>query len=155
MSINQYRNRQREQSIVVADLVDHYIQTELSDGADWHSHATRIVYSQFLKRWIRPHWGCVGIRDVRTVAVERWLKQLCRVDGGRLAVNNRRNRRNRNTRRNVLSNCYQNMASGFGAESWGIGPFTFTEFTEENRARRGRQRGLTVVSTRLADGSRC
>jgi integrase len=85
MSINQNRNRQREQSIVVADLVDHYIQTELSDEADWHSHATRIVYSQFLKRWIRPHWGCVGIRDVRTVAVERWLKQLCRVDGERLA----------------------------------------------------------------------
>jgi len=85
MSINQNRNRQREQSIVVADLVDHYIETELSDEADWHSHATRIVYSQFLKRWIRPHWGCVGIRDVRTVAVERWLKYLCRVDGERLA----------------------------------------------------------------------
>jgi hypothetical protein len=34
--------------------------------------------------------------------------------------------------------CYQiankNMASGFGAESWGIGPFTFTEFADENRA---------------------
>jgi hypothetical protein len=73
MSINQNRNRQREQSIVVADLVDHYIETELSDEADWHSHATRIVYGQFLKRWIRPHWGYVGIRDVRTVAVERWL----------------------------------------------------------------------------------
>src|ERR1039458_1879720 len=39
-------------------------------------------------------------------------------------VNNRRNRQNRNTRRNLLPNCYQNMASGFGAESWGIGPFT-------------------------------
>jgi hypothetical protein len=39
-------------------------------------------------------------------------------------VNSRRNRQNRNTRRNLLPNCYQNMASGFGAESWGIGPFT-------------------------------
>jgi hypothetical protein len=29
-------------------------------------------------------------------------------------VNNRRNRQNRNTRRNLLPNCYQNMASGFG-----------------------------------------
>jgi hypothetical protein len=29
--INQHRNRQREQSIVVADLVDQYIHTELSD----------------------------------------------------------------------------------------------------------------------------
>jgi integrase len=85
MSINQDRNRQREQSIAVAELVDHYIVTELSDEADWHSHATRIVYSEFLKRWIRPHWGGVGIRDVRTVAVERWLKQLRRVNGERLA----------------------------------------------------------------------
>jgi hypothetical protein len=32
-------------------------------------------------------------------------------------VNNRRNRQNRNTRRNLLPNCYQNMTSGFGAES--------------------------------------
>jgi hypothetical protein len=84
MSVNQDRNRQREQSIVVADLVDHYIETELSDEADWHSHATRIVYREFLNRWIRPHWADVGIRDVRTVAVERWLKQLRRVNGERL-----------------------------------------------------------------------
>jgi integrase len=85
MSINQDRNRQREQSIVVADLVDHYIHAELSDEADWHSHATQLVYREFLKRWIRLHWGHVGIRDVRTVAVERWLKQLRRVNGERLA----------------------------------------------------------------------
>jgi len=31
-----------------------------------------------------------------------------------------------NTRRNLLPKCYQNMASGLGAESWGIGPFTVT-----------------------------
>jgi hypothetical protein len=30
---------------------------------------------------------------------------------------------NRNTPRNLLPNCYQNMASGLGAESWGIGLF--------------------------------
>lgn len=85
VSINQDRNRQREQSIVVGDLVDHYIETHLSDEVDWHSHATRIVYGEFLKRWVRPHWGPVGIRDVRTVAVERWLKELRRVNGERLA----------------------------------------------------------------------
>jgi hypothetical protein len=66
---------------LASDLVDHYIQTELSDEADWHSHATRIVYSEFLKRWIRPHWPDVAIRDVRTVDVERWLRQLRRVNG--------------------------------------------------------------------------
>src|ERR1700736_1054571 len=58
-------------------------------------------------------------------------------------VNNRRNRQNRNTRRNLLPNCYQNMASGFGAESWGIGSFTLTEFTEENRASDDASAGVT------------
>ena len=56
MCINQEPNRQWEQPILVADLVDHYLRTELSDEAAWHSQATRIVYGEFLKRWIRPHW---------------------------------------------------------------------------------------------------
>lgn len=61
------------------------MHTELSDDANWHSHATRVVYKQFLKTWIRPQWADVNIRDVRTVAVERWLRRLQRLDGGPLA----------------------------------------------------------------------
>jgi integrase len=85
MSVNQNRNRQREQTILVSDLVDHYVETELSETAVWHSHATRIVYQNFLKRWIRAQWHDVNIRDVRTVGVERWLRQLRRADGDPLA----------------------------------------------------------------------
>ena len=85
MCINEDRNRQREQRIPVADLVDHYIQTELAEEADWHSRATRIVYREFLKRGIRPRWADLDIRDVRTVVVERWLRQMHRVDGAPLA----------------------------------------------------------------------
>ena len=85
MCVNEDRNRQREQRIPVADLVDHYIQTELAEEADWRSHATRIVYREFLKRWIRPRWADLDIRDVRTVVVERWLRQMHRVDGAPLA----------------------------------------------------------------------
>src|SRR5260370_26714353 len=42
-------------------------------------------------------------------------------------VNNRRNRQNRNTRRNLLPNCYQNMnmASGFGGRIVGDRPLCF------------------------------
>jgi integrase len=83
MQINEARNRQPHQSICVADLIDHYVSTELA--ADWHSHATRMVYREFLTRWIKPHWGSVNIRDVRTVAVEGWLRKLRRQDGGDLA----------------------------------------------------------------------
>jgi integrase len=85
MYINQDRNRQREQRIAVADLVDHYIQTELAEETGWHSHATRIVYREFLKRWIRPYWAGVDIREVRTVTVERWLRSTSRADGAPLA----------------------------------------------------------------------
>ena len=46
MLINEDRNRQREQSILVADLVDHYVGTELSETAEWHSHDTKIAYSK-------------------------------------------------------------------------------------------------------------
>jgi len=85
MYINQNSCHRREQTIRVADLVDRYLQTELSDNADWYSHATRVVYQQYLKRWVRPHWADVNIRAVRTVAIEHWLRRLQRADGNPLA----------------------------------------------------------------------
>jgi integrase len=85
MQINEDRVRHPGHDILVAELVDHYIRTELSEGISWHSHATRMVYRQFLTRWIRPHWGKVSIRSVRTIAVERWLRGLRRADGTPLA----------------------------------------------------------------------
>jgi integrase len=83
MQINEARNRLPNQPIYVADLIDHYLNSELA--ATWHSHATRMVYREFLTRWIKPHWGSMNIRDVRTVAVEGWLRQLRRQDGDDLA----------------------------------------------------------------------
>ena len=74
--LNENRNRQREQVILVADLVDHYIETELSNATEWRSHSTRIIYAVYLKRWIRPYCGTTNIQEVRTVAVEAWLRQL-------------------------------------------------------------------------------
>src|SRR5688572_20644929 len=78
MCINAERYRQQQQPIQMSDLIDHYILTELSTRASWHSPATRIVYREFLELWIRPSWSTTNIRDVRTVAVEHWLSQLRR-----------------------------------------------------------------------------
>ncbi|MGB2603367.1 MAG: hypothetical protein WBC78_07220 [Candidatus Sulfotelmatobacter sp.] len=68
VSINEARNRQREQAITVADLVDHYVTTELArdlvDGGK--SHATRTIYKEFLTRWVKPTWGNLNIRAVRS-----------------------------------------------------------------------------------------
>ena len=85
MQVNEDRNRQPGYLILVEDLVDHYVQTELSGETHWHSHATRIVYQEFLRMWIRPNWGKVSIRSVRTIGVEHWLRRLQRADGSLLA----------------------------------------------------------------------
>lgn len=83
MHLNEERNRLPHQTAQVADLIDHYLDTELA--AAWHSHATRLIYREFLVRWIKPHWSSFKINDVRTVAVESWLRRLRRRDGEDLA----------------------------------------------------------------------
>ena len=96
MSINEARNRQREQAITVGDLVDHYGKTELAGdlGNGGKSHATRIVYKDFLARWVRPAWGGLNIRAVRTIAVEHSLGQLVRRDGSPMAPSTKAKIRN-------------------------------------------------------------
>jgi integrase len=84
MRVNEDRNRELGRDILVEDLVDHYWHTELSDEADWHSLATKIVYRAYLKRWICPYWGKT-IYAIRTIAIERWLRWLRRTDGNLLA----------------------------------------------------------------------
>jgi integrase len=80
----------------VADLVDHYIKTELADdlGDGRKAYATRIVYKNFLARWVRPAWGGLNIRAVRTIAVEHWLGQLVRRDGSPMAPSTKAKIRN-------------------------------------------------------------
>ena len=92
VSINETRNCQREQPVTVADLVDHYSRIELAndqfDGGK--SHATNTIYRDFLTRWVRPAWGSLNIRDVRTIAVEHWLRKLPRANGSPLALRQKR-----------------------------------------------------------------
>jgi integrase len=53
-----------------------------------------MITRDFLKIWIKPHWGMVDIRDVRTVAVENWLRQLRRKDGKPLSNSSKAKIRN-------------------------------------------------------------
>jgi len=81
VSVNDACNRQFHRSVLVGDIVDHYIKVELGDTSDWYAEATKIIYRDILSAWIRPYWAMVDIRDVRTVAVENWLRQLRRKNG--------------------------------------------------------------------------
>jgi integrase len=85
MRINEERNRKLNHTIRVSDLIDHYVTTELSPNQIGHSYATRIIYREFLIRWIKPRWGSFNLTDIRTIAVETWLTELRRRDGEDLA----------------------------------------------------------------------
>ena len=85
MQINEESLRKKHKALLIKDLIDHYILTELSDSAKWHSHSTKIVYKGYLERWVRPSWGGFNIREVRTIVVEEWLRHLNRADGKPLA----------------------------------------------------------------------
>lgn len=63
VSINETCNRQRSRAILCGDLVDHYKQTELCDRPEWYSQASKVIYTDFLKQWIRPH----GLRPISAI----------------------------------------------------------------------------------------
>jgi hypothetical protein len=65
--MNEACNRQRSQSIPFGDLVDHYKQTELFDRAEWYSEATKVIYTEFRKTWIRPQWALTPSKVVAKI----------------------------------------------------------------------------------------
>jgi integrase len=76
--------------VSVRDLITHYEEKELNlDSVDPEEHekaySTKKGYRIYLENWIRPRWGLLGIKDVRTVAVEGWLKTLTLPGGRKMA----------------------------------------------------------------------
>jgi len=64
-------------SVTMAKVVDHYIVHELADSGDQgKAYSTRNRKKLLLYRWVLPHWGKRELRDIKTVAVEQWLKRL-------------------------------------------------------------------------------
>ncbi|ADV80970.1 tyrosine-type recombinase/integrase [Terriglobus saanensis] len=60
-------------SYTVAELITHYLETELAEKAN-KTALTRKVYRYHLEKIILPVWGKYRLQDVRTVAIERWLE---------------------------------------------------------------------------------
>ncbi len=58
-------------SVTIGTLIGRYIEQELPER-----HSTRRSYLTVLNRWIKPRWGEYLIEDVKTVAVEQWLRSL-------------------------------------------------------------------------------
>jgi integrase len=71
----------------IAALVDHYTEKELSDEST-KAHSTREMYGSYIRTWILPQWGEYALCDVRTVAVEEWLRVLPLANASRAKIRN-------------------------------------------------------------------
>jgi ligand-binding sensor domain-containing protein len=52
--------------------MDHYVEHELPQ----RRHSTQQSHSSTLNRWIRPRWGDSLLEQVKSLAVEEWLRSL-------------------------------------------------------------------------------
>jgi integrase len=77
-------NRETRTPRTVAELVTHYTDHELPTKTPY----TAEVYAGYLKTWILPKWTEHTLSDVRTVAVESWLKTLPLANGTKAKLRN-------------------------------------------------------------------
>jgi integrase len=68
----------------IAEIVTHYTENELPNKTPY----TAEVYTGYLNTWILPKWETYSLSDVRTVAVECWLKTVPLADGTKAKLRN-------------------------------------------------------------------
>jgi integrase len=79
-------NKQTPQPRTVKQLVEHYIEKELSQENTSKAYSTRHVYRSSINTWILPAWGTHSLGEVKTVAVEDWLHTLPLANGTKAKV---------------------------------------------------------------------
>jgi integrase len=77
-------NKETRSPRTVAELVTHYTDHELPTKTPY----TAEVYAGYLRTWILPKWTEHSLSDVRTVAVESWLKTLPLANGTKAKLRN-------------------------------------------------------------------
>jgi integrase len=77
-------NKETWMPSTVEQLVTHYTERELPSKA----HTTRAVYGSYIRIWVVPRWGSRSVSEVKTVAVEEWLKGLPLANGSKAKVRN-------------------------------------------------------------------
>jgi integrase len=71
----------------VQTLVEHYREKELSEDSG-KTYATCRTYQGYFRKWILPRWGQYKLKDVRSVAVEEWLRSLKLSNGSKAKMRN-------------------------------------------------------------------
>jgi len=75
--------------ITMRELVDHFSEHEQVDkGEEGRAYSTRDRCESVLNCWILPRWGKTAIDQIRTVAVEEWLRSIPRANGTKSKIRN-------------------------------------------------------------------
>jgi integrase len=75
--------------ITMKELVDHFSEQEQVDkGEEGRAYSTRDRCESVLNCWILPRWGKTAIEQIRTVAVEDWLRSISRAKGTKSKIRN-------------------------------------------------------------------
>lgn len=76
-------------TITIRDLITHFREQELVDrGEEGRAYSTRDRYESVLTKWILPRWEKTPIDQIRTVAVEEWLRSISRAKGTKAKIRN-------------------------------------------------------------------
>jgi integrase len=74
---------------MISDLIAHYRLKELVNGyQDGKAFSTRVAYESYLSVWIIPRWGNHRLDQVKSVAVEDWLRSIQRAKGTKAKIRN-------------------------------------------------------------------
>src|SRR4029077_663638 len=75
--------------ITMKELVDHFSEHEQVDkGEEGRAYSTRDRCESVLNCWILPRWGKTAIDQIRTIAVEDWLRSIHRDKGTTTKIRN-------------------------------------------------------------------
>ena len=85
--INAESPRMNLTPISVQTLVEHYREKELGEDSS-KTYATCRTYQGYFRKWILPRWGQYKLKDVRSVAVEEWLRSLKLSNGSKAKMRN-------------------------------------------------------------------
>jgi integrase len=76
-------------TITMGDLVTHFCEHELVDrGEEGRAYSTRDRCESVLNTWVVPRWERMSINEIRTVAVEEWLRSIERANGTKAKIRN-------------------------------------------------------------------
>jgi hypothetical protein len=87
VNINAESPRFSLEAVSVQTLVEHYREKELGKDSN-KTFATCETYQGYFRKWILPRWGNYRLKDVKSVAVEEWLRSLDLSNGSKAKIRN-------------------------------------------------------------------